>query len=88
MVCARFIFFPSQLPSNSATLFTHYSVLSTRYFFMRVILQRVRRGSVTVDGRVTGAIDNGFVALVGVTHGDSEAQAELLARKTANSARL
>jgi D-tyrosyl-tRNA(Tyr) deacylase len=51
---------------------------------MRVILQRVRRGSVTVDGRVTGAIDSGFVALVGVTHGDSQAEAELLARKTVN----
>ena len=51
---------------------------------MRVILQRVKRGSVTVDGRVTGAVDNGFVALVGVTHGDTQAEAELLARKTAN----
>jgi D-aminoacyl-tRNA deacylase len=51
---------------------------------MRVILQRVRRGSVTVDGRVTGAVDVGFVALVGVTHGDTEAQADVLAKKTAN----
>lgn len=50
---------------------------------MRVILQRVRRGSVTVDGRVTGAVDNGFVALVGIRHGDTQAEAELLARKTA-----
>ena len=38
----------------------------------------------TVEGRVTGAVDNGFVALVGVTQGDTEAEAELLARKTAN----
>ena len=51
---------------------------------MRVILQRVKRGSVTVDDRVTGAIEQGFVALVGVTHGDTQAEAELLARKTAN----
>lgn len=51
---------------------------------MRVILQRVSRGSVTVDGRVVGAIENGFVALVGVTHGDTQAEAELLARKTAH----
>ncbi len=51
---------------------------------MRVILQRVTRGSVTVEGRVTGAVERGFVALVGVTHGDSAAEAELLARKTAN----
>ncbi len=38
----------------------------------------------TVEGRVTGAVDQGFVALVGVTHGDTEVEAELLARKTAN----
>jgi D-tyrosyl-tRNA(Tyr) deacylase len=31
-----------------------------------------------------GAVDKGFVALVGVTHGDTQAEAELLARKTAN----
>jgi len=51
---------------------------------MRIVLQRVRRGSVTVDGAVTGAVELGYVALVGVTHGDTRAQAELLARKTAN----
>ncbi|MBZ0287333.1 MAG: D-tyrosyl-tRNA(Tyr) deacylase [Anaerolineae bacterium] len=51
---------------------------------MRVILQRVSKGSVTVDGQVTGSIETGFVALVGVTHSDTRAEAELLARKTAN----
>ena len=51
---------------------------------MRIVLQRVRRGSVTVDGAVTGAVEQGFVALVGVTHSDTRAEAELLARKTAN----
>ena len=50
---------------------------------MRVLLQRVSRGQVTVDGAVTGAIDTGFVALVGVTHDDTEAEADLLAKKTA-----
>jgi D-tyrosyl-tRNA(Tyr) deacylase len=51
---------------------------------MRVILQLVQRGSVTVDGVVTGAIERGFVALVGVTHEDTPARAALLAKKTAN----
>jgi D-tyrosyl-tRNA(Tyr) deacylase len=51
---------------------------------VRVVLQRVRQGSVSVDGRVVGAVDKGFVALVGVTHGDTQAEAELLAKKTAN----
>jgi D-aminoacyl-tRNA deacylase len=51
---------------------------------MRVVLQRVTRGSVTVNGQVTGAVDLGLVALVGATHGDNVAEAELLAKKTAN----
>ncbi len=51
---------------------------------MRVILQRVRAGQVTVDEAVVGAIDEGFVALVGVTHDDTEAEADLLATKTAH----
>ncbi len=50
---------------------------------MRVVLQRVTQGSVTVEGEVTGAIAQGFVALVGVTHEDTEADAVLLAKKTA-----
>ena len=51
---------------------------------MRLILQRVTQGSVTVDGTITGAVERGFVALVGVTHTDTPAEADLLARKTAN----
>lgn len=51
---------------------------------MRVLLQRVTRGRVTVDDELSGAIEAGFVALVGVTHDDNEAVAALLARKTAH----
>lgn len=51
---------------------------------MRVLLQRVSAGSVQVEGEVTGEIDGGFVALVAVTHSDTEAEAEKLAKKTAN----
>lgn len=51
---------------------------------MRVILQRVSKGSVTVEGQIVGAVDTGFVALVGLTHGDSKAEVEVLAKKTAN----
>lgn len=50
---------------------------------MRVILQRVTHGSVTVDGTITGQIEQGFVALVGVTQDDTQAEAQLLAKKTA-----
>ncbi len=51
---------------------------------MRVLLQRVSSASVTVAGEVVGAIEGGVVALVGLTHGDSEETAMRLAQKTAN----
>ena len=51
---------------------------------MRVLLQRVVRAEVVVEGRVVGAIGRGFVLLVGVGHGDGEAEAALLAGKVAN----
>ncbi|MCU0476619.1 MAG: D-aminoacyl-tRNA deacylase [Anaerolineae bacterium] len=50
---------------------------------MRVILQRVSRGSVTVDGQVVGQVGLGYVALVGVAHADTPDDAALLAKKTA-----
>ena len=50
---------------------------------MRAVLQRVDRGAVRVDGETVGAIDEGFVILVGVGHADGEAQAQWLARKIA-----
>lgn len=50
---------------------------------MRVLLQRVTRGCVRVNGDVVGEVAHGFVALVGITHDDSEAEVALLARKTA-----
>ena len=50
---------------------------------MRAVVQRVSRGSVSVDGKVVGAIGRGVVVLVGVTHDDTEEQSEWLARKIA-----
>ena len=50
---------------------------------MRVVLQRVTEASVSVEGGVVGAIQQGFVALVGVDAGDGSEQAEALAAKTA-----
>ena len=40
---------------------------------MRAILQRVQQGRVTVDDKVIGEIDAGYVILLGITHGDNEA---------------
>ncbi len=50
---------------------------------MRAILQRVTSGSVTVEGKITGQIEQGLVILLGVTHEDTNAQADFLAQKTA-----
>jgi D-tyrosyl-tRNA(Tyr) deacylase len=48
---------------------------------MRVLLQRVARAHVTVDGRETGRIGLGFVVLVGFTHGDGDDQVQWMADK-------
>jgi len=40
---------------------------------MRVLLQRVITASVSIDGRIAGAIGAGFVLLVGFTHADTSA---------------
>ena len=48
---------------------------------MRAVLTRVKSASVTVDGNVIGKIGQGFLILLGVTHGDTEAQAVKLADK-------
>lgn len=51
---------------------------------MRVVLQRVQRGEVSIAGQVVGEIGPGLVALIGVTQGDGAAQVEKLAQKIAN----
>lgn len=51
---------------------------------MRVVLQRALEANVTVDGRVLGAIDRGFVLLVGITHDDTESDVAYLADKIVN----
>jgi D-tyrosyl-tRNA(Tyr) deacylase len=49
---------------------------------MRAVVQRVSQASVSVDGRVTGAIDEpGLMVLVGVTHTDTPELAAKLAAK-------
>lgn len=49
---------------------------------MRAILQRVRQGSVAVEGEVVGKIEAGYVILVGATHQDGLAEVKKLAEKT------
>jgi len=49
---------------------------------MRALIQRVIKGSVTVNGQVTGCIGRGFVVLLGVKAGDTDENARNLAHKT------
>jgi D-tyrosyl-tRNA(Tyr) deacylase len=48
---------------------------------MRAVVQTVSRASVTVDGEVVGAIGDGLLVLVGVTHDDGPEQVRTMARK-------
>lgn len=50
---------------------------------MRVVVQRCKKAEVSVDSRVTGAIGEGLMLLVGVTHEDTEKDAKTLAGKIA-----
>ena len=48
---------------------------------MRALVQRVQNAKVTVDSTVTGQIGRGILVFLGVTHSDTAAEAEHLARK-------
>ena len=50
---------------------------------MRVLLQRVTRAEVRVDGRSIGRIGRGYLLLVGITHDDDEARLSWMADKVA-----
>ena len=50
---------------------------------MRLVLQRVRSASVSVEGEVVGSIGKGLLVLVGIAQGDDETLARRLALKTA-----
>ena len=51
---------------------------------MKIVLQRCKQAKVMVDGETTGSIGQGFVLLVGITHEDTEKEAEWLADKIVN----
>ena len=51
---------------------------------VRALVQRVSEASVTVDGETVGRIGPGILALIGVTHDDTEGQAAKLADKIWN----
>lgn len=51
---------------------------------MKVVAQRVKYASVTVDGKVVGKIDNGLLLLVGFTCGDTLEKIDYMAKKVIN----
>ncbi len=51
---------------------------------MKVLVQRVLNANVVVDGKEVSAIGKGFLLLVGIEKNDTTAQADYLAKKTAN----
>ncbi|MCR5004186.1 MAG: D-tyrosyl-tRNA(Tyr) deacylase [Bacteroidales bacterium] len=51
---------------------------------MRLVIQRVTRASVTIDGKLFSEIRKGLLVLVGVENGDTEEDMKWLAGKTVN----
>ena len=50
---------------------------------MRCVVQRVSRASVTVEGKITGQVEKGYMVLVGVEQGDGEQDMRYCADKVA-----
>ena len=48
---------------------------------MKVVIQRVKNAKVDVKGKTVGKIEKGFLVLLGVTHDDTEEQADYLVKK-------
>ena len=51
---------------------------------MRVVIQRSKESKVTINGKVNGKIDHGFVILVGFTNGDNEKIIDKMVNKIIN----
>lgn len=51
---------------------------------MRVVVQRVKHASVTINGTVNGKINNGFLVLLGIQSTDSEQDVDYLVKKVTN----
>lgn len=51
---------------------------------MKIVVQRCKRASVTVDNKIVGKIDNGLMLLVGFTHGDTSREIDYMIDKVLN----
>ena len=48
---------------------------------MKLVIQRVKKAQVEVENKIVGSIGKGFLVLVGITHSDTEKEADYLANK-------
>lgn len=51
---------------------------------MKLLVQRVKQAEVKVDDKIIGKIDKGCLVFVGITHNDTEKEADYLAKKLVN----
>lgn len=51
---------------------------------MKLVIQRVKKAEVKVDGQTVGKIDEGFLVLIGIKIGDTKEQADYLVKKLCN----
>ena len=51
---------------------------------MKLVIQRVKNASVTVEKKVVGEIEKGFLVLIGIKIGDTKEQADYLVKKLCN----
>jgi D-aminoacyl-tRNA deacylase len=73
------------LHSSFFILHSSFFILHSSFFIhMRVVVQRVTKSAVVVDGVVVGRCGRGLNILLGVKIGDTRAEAEWLANKVAN----
>ena len=65
-------------------MFTWSSVQRTRREFMRVVIQRVSKASVAIEGQTVGKINRGFMLLVAFNDEDTTADLDFAVRKISN----
>ena len=51
---------------------------------MKLVIQRVKKAKVEVKGKTVGKIEKGFLVLIGITHSDTQEEADYLAKKLCN----
>ena len=73
---------PTNFPNGSRkTKKNYFSALIRSFPSMRVVIQRVKNASVTIEQAVTSSIGKGLLILVGIEENDSQEDANWLAHK-------